>query len=90
MAQTNSGGQGTNGVADESPNMIVYRKTALVKFIVTQREERTASASVCAVSSADRRRQRNVSMPASSCFALIGIRGTRRRPERLLHVPRRN
>uniref|UniRef100_A0AAQ4Q4D0 Regulator of G protein signaling 7 n=1 Tax=Gasterosteus aculeatus aculeatus TaxID=481459 RepID=A0AAQ4Q4D0_GASAC len=26
MAQTNSGGQGTNGVADESPNMIVYRK----------------------------------------------------------------
>uniref|UniRef100_A0A8C6PYT8 Regulator of G protein signaling 7 n=1 Tax=Nothobranchius furzeri TaxID=105023 RepID=A0A8C6PYT8_NOTFU len=26
MAQTNSSGQGTNGVADESPNMIVYRK----------------------------------------------------------------
>ena len=26
MAQTNSVGQGTNGVADESPNMIVYRK----------------------------------------------------------------
>lgn len=26
MAQTNTGGQGTNGVADESPNMIVYRK----------------------------------------------------------------
>ncbi|CAL8362598.1 unnamed protein product [Boreogadus saida] len=29
MAQTNSVGQGTNGVADESPNMIVYRKTHL-------------------------------------------------------------
>ncbi|KAI9535560.1 hypothetical protein NQZ68_003114 [Dissostichus eleginoides] len=29
MAQTNSGGQGTNGVADESPNMIVYRKRML-------------------------------------------------------------
>lgn len=28
MAQTNSGGQGTNGVADESPNMIVYRKVS--------------------------------------------------------------
>uniref|UniRef100_A0A8C8FSF0 Regulator of G-protein signaling 7 n=1 Tax=Oncorhynchus tshawytscha TaxID=74940 RepID=A0A8C8FSF0_ONCTS len=26
MAQTNSVGQGSNGVADESPNMIVYRK----------------------------------------------------------------
>ncbi|PWA26074.1 hypothetical protein CCH79_00001798, partial [Gambusia affinis] len=26
MAQTNISGQGTNGVADESPNMIVYRK----------------------------------------------------------------
>ncbi|MEQ2291797.1 hypothetical protein AMECASPLE_016641, partial [Ameca splendens] len=26
MAQTNSSGQGTNGVADESPNTIVYRK----------------------------------------------------------------
>ena len=26
MAQTNSVGQGTNGVTDESPNMIVYRK----------------------------------------------------------------
>ena len=30
MAQTNSGGQGTNGVADESPNMIVYRKVRLL------------------------------------------------------------
>lgn len=33
MAQTNSGGQGTNGVADESPNMIVYRKVRLLLFL---------------------------------------------------------
>ncbi|TSL04185.1 Regulator of G-protein signaling 7 [Bagarius yarrelli] len=30
MAQTNSYGQGSNGVADESPNMLVYRKTTLL------------------------------------------------------------
>ena len=34
MAQTNSGGQGTNGVADESPNMIVYRKVRQLLFLV--------------------------------------------------------
>lgn len=33
MAQTNSSGQGTNGVADESPNMIVYRKVRLMLFL---------------------------------------------------------
>lgn len=33
MAQTNSGGQGTNGVADESPNMIVYRKVRQLLFL---------------------------------------------------------
>lgn len=33
MAQTNSGGQGTNGVADESPNMIVYRKVRQQLFL---------------------------------------------------------
>lgn len=40
--------------------------------------------------SADRRRQKNVSLPVSSCFSLIGIRGTQNHPECLLHVPRRN
>lgn len=40
--------------------------------------------------SADRRRQKNVSLPESSCFSLIGIQGTQSRPECLLHVPRRN
>ncbi|KAM7385418.1 hypothetical protein PAMP_001504 [Pampus punctatissimus] len=41
MAQTNSGGQGTNGVADESPNMIVYRKTPSPCFVsVLQTEEK--------------------------------------------------
>lgn len=34
MAQTNSSGQGTNGVADESPNMIVYRKVRQLLFLV--------------------------------------------------------
>lgn len=29
MAQTNSYGQSSNGVADESPNMLVYRKVGL-------------------------------------------------------------
>lgn len=35
MAQTNSGGQGTNGVADESPNMIVYRKVRQLLFLAS-------------------------------------------------------
>lgn len=35
MAQNNSSGQGTNGVADESPNMIVYRKVRLLFLVCT-------------------------------------------------------
>lgn len=46
--------------------------------------------SLSCLCSADRKRQKNVSLPVSSCFALIGIRGTQSRPECLLHVPRRN
>ena len=46
--------------------------------------------SLSCLCSADRRRQKNVSLPVSSCFSLIGIRGTQSRPECLLHVPRRN
>lgn len=34
--------------------------------------------------------KKNVSLPASSCFAPIGIQGTQAPPECLLHVPRRN
>lgn len=37
-----------------------------------------------------RQEKKNVSLPVSSCFSLIGIRGTHSRPECLLHVPRRN
>ncbi|KAG7277436.1 hypothetical protein CRUP_016339 [Coryphaenoides rupestris] len=38
MAQTNSVGQGTNGVADESPNMIVYRK--MEDFIARMQDDK--------------------------------------------------
>ncbi|TNN70574.1 hypothetical protein EYF80_019158 [Liparis tanakae] len=39
MAQTNSGGQGTNGVVDESPNMIVYRKQCVKKEELISEQE---------------------------------------------------
>uniref|UniRef100_A0A8C5CJ89 Regulator of G protein signaling 7 n=1 Tax=Gadus morhua TaxID=8049 RepID=A0A8C5CJ89_GADMO len=38
MAPTNSVGQGTNGVADESPNMIVYRK--MEDFIARMQDDK--------------------------------------------------
>lgn len=47
MAQTNSSGQGTNGVADESPNMIVYRKVKQRLFIVCTCMCGFVSVSVC-------------------------------------------
>lgn len=38
----------------------------------------------------DRRWKKDVGLPASSCFSLIGIPGTQSLPQRLLHVPRRH